>query len=700
MAKTRTNVGGAAPRSGKRKRGSPYAETVVPKISPRLRMFADGDQEVNALRCGFVPSLAIARDVSEDAPEARVRDLHAAAEGPKPKRLGRLTNVATNVEASVFITQTPKPQTGTVAERAQRKPEDLDRTPLVQSARQRGTLTSGRVKISDLAAVAALDGVLSVELAEGLRRPKPRVARGKVAAPRARDRHVSPEGGRNVLVGIIDVGGFDFAHDDFLDRNGQTRFLEIWDQGGSHRGHPKGFDYGARITRAHMNAAIAQASGRGGIAATAYEPQSQMEEGSHGTHVASIAAGNRGVCHRADIAAVLIDVGDQLDDHRLSFYDSTRLADAVDWLVALAQEQGRPVSINVSLGTNGHAHDGSSAVSRWVDAALAVPGRAVCVAAGNAGQESPQSDDDLGFLFGRIHTSGRIAAKGLTTDIEWLVVGSGMTDISENELEIWYGAADRFGVQVKPPDLPWTDLIEPGEYIENRQLPDGSLFSVYNELYHPANGANYLAIYLSPFLSDTTVRGVRSGTWRIRLKGIDIRDGRFDGWIERDDPQRPGGGSYWAFPSVFSETSNVDRSSVSSLACGHQVVSVANLDSSLGRINVSSSQGPTRDARSKPEIAAPGTDVVAACGFQSKGNRWIAMSGTSMASPYVTGVVGLMLSLRRDLTAAQILGIIQRTAQPLAGDLYDWRNDAGYGAIDPEACLAEAKRFTARKDVT
>jgi subtilisin family serine protease len=71
-----------------------------------------------------------------------------------------------------------------------------------------------------------------------------------------------------------------------------------------------------------------------------------------------------------------------------------------------------------------------------------------------------------------------------------------------------------------------------------------------------------------------------------------------------------------------------------------------------------------------------------------------------MASPYVAGVIGLMLSLRPDLTAAQILGIMQRTAQPLAGDLYDWRNDAGYGAMDPDGCLAEARRFTERKDVT
>jgi subtilisin family serine protease len=61
-----------------------------------------------------------------------------------------------------------------------------------------------------------------------------------------------------------------------------------------------------------------------------------------------------------------------------------------------------------------------------------------------------------------------------------------------------------------------------------------------------------------------------------------------------------------------------------------------------------------------------------------------------MASPYVAGVAGLMLGVEPRLTAAQIMGIIRRTAVPLAGHDFDWRNDAGYGRIDAEACLEEA----------
>jgi subtilisin family serine protease len=64
-----------------------------------------------------------------------------------------------------------------------------------------------------------------------------------------------------------------------------------------------------------------------------------------------------------------------------------------------------------------------------------------------------------------------------------------------------------------------------------------------------------------------------------------------------------------------------------------------------------------------------------------------------MASPYVAGVAGLMLSLAPTLTAAQIAGIIQRTSRPLPGGDYAWHNGTGFGVIDPMACLKEVVRI-------
>lgn len=666
------------------------------KVQPKLRMVANASTTVNALRADRSASVA----VKSERLLKEVPPLAGEAAAPKRRRelpgasRGKLREIAGDVYVNVFI------ETADSAEPTARFPGETAR---------RGTLATATVPLAKLPAIARREGVTHVEMGEPIASPTPVVSRAKVAPPDPERRKFGDarrhHDGAGVLVGIVDVQGFDFAHEDFLDERGETRFVSIWDQGGATRPSPgvgpnARFDYGSEILRDHLNAAV-RASKPAGLPAHELEPQSQMAEGSHGTHVASIAAGNRGVCRKADIAAVLLSLPEDDYERRRSFYDSTRLVHAVEYLLDLAERRKQPISINVSLGTNGHAHDASSALSRWIDAALSVPGRCVTVAAGNAGQEKPEFEGDRGYVMGRIHTSGQVAARELYADVDWLVVGNGLVDVSENEFEIWYGAQDRFAVSLRPPGGKWIGPVRPNEYMENVQLEDGSFFSIYNELYHPANGANYIAVYLSPFYTRDGVVGVKAGEWTVRLEGHEVRDGRFHGWIERDDPRRVGrvgSQEYWSFPSFFSERSNIDNSSVSSLACGLRVVSVANLDDARERMNVTSSQGPTRDARQKPDVAAPGTNVVAARAF-SPDERWIAMTGTSMASPHVAGLAGLMLATEPTLTAAQIGGIIQRTSRPLPGSGFAWANDAGFGRLREEECLAEAAGVNDRHDL-
>jgi subtilisin family serine protease len=656
-------------------------------------MIANSSSEVNARRSGQCSALAVTSDellrLPGPADCARAVTAEAPAlEVPNPLKLQKIPD---DVSVNVFI-ETVDPAEELEFEESVEgattaDPEDVGRTRHGVSAR-RGSLATACVRLSQLKEVADRLGVTFIEAGQELAEPKPIVSSDVNVLPSASPRRVGDPAehgdGARVLIGIIDVQGFDFAHRDFLDEANRTRFIRIWDQGGSTRPNPharaaaegKGnvfgreFDYGSEIRQSEMNAAI-EGTEAAGAGPQDLEPQSQMLPRSHGTHVASIAAGNNGICRKAPIAAVLIDLPKTDMDRRRSFYDSTRIVHAVDYLFTLGKELQCGVSINISLGTNGHAHDASSAVSRWLDSTLSMPGRSICVAAGNSGQQEAESPGDLGWVMGRIHTSGQLSAAGLSADIEWEVVGDGRVDLSENEFEIWYAAQDRFSVQIRPPGLPWIGPIEPGQYLENHIVRDGReafqcVLSIYNELYHPANGSNYMAIYLTPFLSDP-ITGVAAGRWVVRLNGLDVRDGRFHGWIERDDPRRLGalgGREAWWFPSYFSERSNSDKMSVSSLACGQRVISVANLDDARERIHITSSQGPTRDNRFKPDVRA---------------------------SPYVAGVAGLMLAVEPRLTAAQIEAIVHRTARPLPGVNYTWLNDAGFGRINPEGCLREAR---------
>jgi subtilisin family serine protease len=658
-------------------------------------MIANGSTRVNVARAEHCSALKVSKRLADAVPPVRGEDA-IPRRGLRPPR-GHLEKTP-DATVSVFLQLLPDDPGEVKARR------DVDVTAV------KGDYATAELPLEQ-ALKLALDereGLAAIELGQPLRAPDPVVSPARARAPSSRERRVDHRAnrfGQGVLIGLIDVGGFDFAHPDFLDRNGDTRFVAIWDQGGSTRPSPAArgrtaFEYGSEIRGEDLNRALRAADGEG-LAPQILEPQSQMSVGSHGTHVASIAAGNRGLCRRAKIAAVLVSVPEGELKRRGSFYDSARLAHAVDYLLAVAEDEDLPIAINISLGTNGHAHDDSSPIVRWIDASLARQGRCVCVAAGNAGQEAAESPEDVGYVFGRVHAGGTIAARELTAEIEWNVAGNGIADLSENELEVWYSPADRFSVQVKPPGEPWTQPVQPGQFIENRQLREGSMLSVYNELYHPANGVNLIAVYLSPYLEEPEV-GVPAGQWLVRLIGEEVRDGRFDCWIERDDPRRIGrlgSRESWWFPSYFSERSFVDKSTISTLACGPRVVAVANLDAGRRRINKTSSQGPTRDGREKPDVAAAGTDIVAAKGFAGD-DLWVSMSGTSMASPYVAGVAGLMLGVNPTLTAAQIGGVLRRTAQPLPGADFKWRDDAGVGEIDPRRCLDEAVAMRNRRDVT
>jgi subtilisin family serine protease len=718
-------------------------DEVSRRLHPRLRCLRNGAAPVNLLRSDIsatvasLPSLAI--DVIGVPPDLNLSILRETLPMspsdtpprplPKPARRPKLAAqpAAESSFVNVFVEvlrDTGGDEGGeratldrirNIAQTTKTAISAEDRKAIGNEVLVRRNFVSTTVSIAALASLEQDPGVAFVHPSQPLTFDEPLNHPTLSTAPASRavgdaKLRAAHGDGAGVIIGVIDVGGFDFAHQDFIDGAGGTRFLSIWDQGGDFRPPPSAngtsrFDYGSELTKPLMDAAIvAEAAGK--FPANMLERQSQRAEGSHATHVASIVAGNSGVCPKSEIAAVLISVPalkDRLAERRATFSDSTRIVHAVEHLLEIAHKARKPISINISLGTNGGAHDGSSGVSRWLDALLSGPGRAVTVAAGNAGQEKGASVDDIGFIMGRIHSSGRIASRGLSVDLEWTVVGNGIEDLSENELEIWYGAHDRLTVMVKPPGpgAEWI-TVSPREYVENRRLPSGTTVSVYNELYHPTNGGNYVAVYLSPNLQPESVRGVEAGVWRIRLIGDEIRNGRFNCWIERDDPieiRSVGAVRLYRFPSFFSEGSNVDSHSISSLACGHRVISVANLDDARQRINISSSQGPTRDDRMKPDIAAPGTDIVAAKGFSEDGKVWIGKTGTSMASPYVAGVVGLMLSANRDLTPAQCSGILQRTARPLPGASYEWRNDAGFGVIDAAAAVEEARTFNQRIEV-
>ena len=120
---------------------------------------------------------------------------------------------------------------------------------------------------------------------------------------------------------------------------------------------------------------------------------------------------------------------------------------------------------------------------------------------------------------------------------------------------------------------------------------------------------------------------------------------------------------------------------IGSPGCAREVITVGAVDQ-LDKIAVFSSRGPTLDGRVKPDIVAPGVLITAA----KSGGGYTIMSGTSMSTPMVSGVVALILSKNPGLSPEQIKNVLKETAKDLGED----KNIQGAGRVDAYLSFTKA----------
>ena len=110
-----------------------------------------------------------------------------------------------------------------------------------------------------------------------------------------------------------------------------------------------------------------------------------------------------------------------------------------------------------------------------------------------------ETEDDIGWIMGRIHTSGRIPVARARAS-SWNGRSSATASRTCRRTSSRSGTARRTVSSSRSSRRAARtgSTVKPREYVENVRLPSGTTVSIYNELYHPTNGANYIAIYLSP----------------------------------------------------------------------------------------------------------------------------------------------------------------------------------------------------------
>ncbi|MBD2768079.1 S8 family serine peptidase [Hymenobacter sp. BT664] len=479
--------------------------------------------------------------------------------------------------------------------------------------------------------------------------------------------------GEGTIVAVADWG-FDFTHPNFLNPDGTTRFLAIWDQSAPGRGATK-YGYGRVYTEAEINAALRTEAP---FKTLGYHPAKAdpSGEGTHGTHVFDIACGNgtvgpSGMAPQARMLGVHM-AADAPSEHT-TLADSVHLLEALDFFGSWAGD--RCVVVNMSMGRHGGPHDGLTSVEQAIDAWLeARPGRAVVQSSGN-------------YYQAQTHSSGRVEP-GQPKTLHWIIDAA---DSTPNELEVWYSGHDEFRVEITIPGRSTAISVPLGD--KQDITDDGRLIGrIYHRAKDPNNGNHHIDVFM--------YRHAPPGIWLVTLVGEDVVDGRFHAWIERD------AGCYGC-QSRFAPEDVDPRFTTGTICNGFRTIAVGAYDahSPDAAVGSFSSSGPTVSGRIKPDVCAQGVAIVAARSSPAQAlragpdNLLTRKSGTSMAAPRVAGVVARMFqALGRPLPIHITRRLLLATTDQPATDSPPDRLRYGQGLLNPERAVAAALAYRASLD--
>jgi subtilisin family serine protease len=504
--------------------------------------------------------------------------------------------------------------------------------------------------------------------------------------------------GKGVIIGIID-GGIYWQHGDFRNPlDSSTRIRYIWDQVATGANAPAPYGYGNQWSWIDID------NGN----CTHVPPSNDF---GHGTCVAGIAAGNSlstkgtpyegqmtGVAPQADIIAVRVDNNNFLSN----------VADAVDYIFKKADALGMPCVINTSIGTYYGSHDGDDLATHMMEALLdQSPGRVLVAAAGNAGNiphhlsyAIPQDSAYTFFKYNSTYQEVYFDFWADTANFSNAYFSIGCNDALGSDL----GRLDYLNVlnDFNPPQ--GTGIVI------TRNLTNGATLLGEVNMQATLDGSRYHVEFDVLNISDPT------NLWRLQTSG----SGTFDLWSSSSLIGSADMTSY--LQNVLIQYPNYRhpdslKTMVSSWQCSDKVITVGNYSSRAGYLDrdsnyvnltvspysevvgkrfATSSFGPTRDNRLKPDIMATGSTTICTgdAGFialaTSPSNRvkvsitqkHIRNGGTSMASPIVAGAAALYLEQHPTATYQEVKDVMIWTAKKDAFTGPTDNNEYGHGKIN------------------
>lgn len=429
--------------------------------------------------------------------------------------------------------------------------------------------------------------------------------------------------GAGVIVGFVDTG-INYTDSLFRNVDGSTRIIGIWDQTNNSDNSNnienetvKPFSafsalYGTQYTAEEINLAL-NSDNPASIVPT-------RDENGHGTFLASIAAGNRderagfsGAAPQASIAMVKLKPAKQyLRDFYLiqdgaEAYQENDIMMGVSYLYFLARKYSMPLVVCIPLGTNIGSHMGMSRLGQYLNQVSLSNGSAVITAAGN------ETGARHHFRAVMDASTDEVTAELRVGERE---AGFSMELWAENMGAYTVGFISPTGEVAREISVPLRGENTVSFLLEQTQI------TVYTQIADVSSGSQFIFMrFENPM----------SGIWRILIRNsLDIRE-TFHIWL----PVRGFISDETYFLRPDPDTIITDPGNA------RYPITVTAYDHTKNSIYIHASRGYSLSGRIKPDLAAPGVNIL---GASVSGRRLTRMSGTSVSAAHLAGAAAILLN--------------------------------------------------------
>lgn len=425
--------------------------------------------------------------------------------------------------------------------------------------------------------------------------------------------------GRGCIICIIDTG-IDYTSPAFIKEDGTSRILGIWDQCRESGPAPEEFQYGTWYDRDKINEALASE--------TPLMVVPSEDTVGHGTFLASVAAGRRiqgedfrGAAPDADILVVKVKQAKSylkwvygIEDGKPAYQENDIMA-GIAFSIRFAKRRRQPISFCLGMGTNSGSHQGDSALAQMTSNYSMVEDVFFSIAAGNEGNA-------------RLHYQGG----GSFSTVEF--------NIGANEeiltMELWGLSPDTYSVGFETPDGSVIARIPP-RFNGTERISfaiGGTILHVSYTLVEAQSGNELVFIWLYKPLP---------GLWRLNVYGEGVVTRGFHIWMPIR--QYVNEDTYFLAPTpdiTITNPANSDNATAVT-AYNHRV----------GSISLEASRGYTSEGRVKPDLAAPGVDVLGV----GRNGILERRSGSSVAAAHVAGAACLLQQWTLDNPVLPLTGV-------------------------------------------